>query len=231
MALTYSQFKTHVADMLWRSSDTDLLNAMDTLILTADAEIARALDVEYRTKAEIVTLTGLDQPLPTDYYSMKEIYGVDLNRGEFLYVPPAELKWEREIGSTSWNPIYSLEGDNILFCGPFDSGNPAQFSLTYQRSLPDYAADDASWLADKYLDLYTYAVLKHAGIYSREDERVQTYDGLYQQAVTNANLRSAMSQSLGKQADMQLPTVAGVRHAGSHVRTRSRGSYKVRGTR
>ena len=227
MALTYQQFKDHIVDVLWRKADADLIAALDTLILTADAELAAKLDVEQRNTSTILTLTSLDVDLPADYYGIRELYGASLNRGEFLQTTPAELRWEREQSNNGyWNPIYAIEGDKLLLVGPFDpAGDVVQFALTYIANIPLYANSDASWVEDKHLDVYLFAVLKQCGVYLREDDRIQLYSTLLDAAIEAANQRSAMHQASGKRMDMPLPVTAGIQRRGN----RSRQSYKVRG--
>ena len=46
--MDYQAFKDHIAEFLWKTNDQDLINSMDSLILMANAELDRKLDITRR---------------------------------------------------------------------------------------------------------------------------------------------------------------------------------------
>ena len=60
---------------------------------------------------------------------------------------------------------------------------PHPVSLIYYRKIPSFRVTDACWVADLHLDLMTYAVLKHAGRFVRDDDRVPGWKEDYQAAL------------------------------------------------
>lgn len=205
--MTFAEFQTYLETFLWKTGDAVLLNNLPTLIKMADNELVRRLRVMELEKATTLPVTSQEVVLPDDYHSLRDVTLVGgLAADELLYVTPAELNVNRTtVGAYQAQSIYSLQGDTILLSGPFDADTTAHLIVTYETKLPDYQVTDTSWLADNYLDLYVYAIFKHAGMFLREDERVPAWGQMFEQALLTANENSEYDRRRGKPAKQALP--------------------------
>lgn len=216
--MDYTAFKTHLANFVWRANDTEFSTALDGLISMADSSIQRDLRIERMHSSEVLNVTTETFPLPTDYHSMRVLAAVENSIGTLLYIDPSDLyKKRNQSKSNRWLSFYSLQHTNLLLVGPASVGAPIDLVVDYRSKIPDFEDTNASWLADNYLDLYTYAVLKHSGMYLREDARLPSWSGLYGEAIEKLNEDSAFYQTRGVPATAPLPRMAGIQ------RTRSRG--------
>lgn len=209
--MNYQEFKDHLVTFLWKSGDTQLINSLDNLIRMADAELNRKLLIERRNTSATLVVNQLDTPLPADYLSIKSVADSDGSLGEFSYKSPAQIQTLRNVSSVSWLPVYSLLNKTLLLVGPATIVDPISVLVNYRIGVPNFQADDTSWLADEYLDLYTYAVLKQSSTFLREDERLPVWAGLYVDALESALDLSAHEQSQGVYASKPLPQRAGIR--------------------
>lgn len=262
--MNYQEFKDHLITFLWKKGDAQLIASLDNLIRMGEAKLTRELRTERRHTSVTIIATDQREQLPADYHSMRQVVDLDGNLGEFKYVTPGELEAKRDqINSSHWLPIYSLEDNFILLCGPTEGGrkttgptppaNPqegdlwarttvspglyvwvvdvdssqwvqltselaasSQSSSTknlvihYTRKIPDFQATDTSWLADEQLDLLTYATLYNTAAFLREDERIQTWQVLYQEALQSEIEDSEFYRKRGVPDQMKLPRQAGV---------------------
>lgn len=225
--MTFTEFKDHLITFLWKAGDQVLIANLDNLIKMADSELNRKLLIPEREVSTVMQVTSQDFPLPTDYYSFRDIMSAAYNRnlGEWKYLTPAELLTQRagvNYGDPSnWASVYSLRGtDTIMLAGNFSETSPVELQLTYQTKVPDFATTDTSWLAEFYLDLYTYAVLKHATTFLREDERLQVWGQLYNDALISAIETAEYERVRGKSAQMQLPRAASTGGTGGYYSNR-----------
>jgi len=196
MAKTYAQFKTFIQASLWRANDTALSNNLDTIIQMADNELNKKLDIQRREVSLTIAPEAEDYTLPSDFYQMISLTNLQ---------PTRQLRQGVQMSSTTKGAIDAMRAETessyiypyyytqrrsdastLYLVGPFSAAEPGSLELNYRTAVPDYETDDASWLEDEYLDLYLYAVLKHAAIFVREDERIQLYGGLMQDALASA---------------------------------------------
>jgi len=195
MAQTYSEFKTYLIDMLWRTNDTVLANNLDKLIRMADAELNRKLDIQRREVSALIAPETEDYSLPADFYQMISLTNRQPSRqvgaGPMMSSTLTMIYQMRDqTDSTFIAPYYTVERgattNTLYLIGPFSADNPGSLSLQYRTTVPDFATTDASWLEADYLDLYVYAVFKHCAIFLREDARIQQYAALMQDALDSA---------------------------------------------
>ena len=225
----YQSFKDYLITFLWKKGDQVLIDNLDNLIRQGEASINRELREEQRHAATDLTISAQDMPLPSDYYSMRQVSDATGQLGEFQYVTPAELKGRRQrsYSNTMW-PIYSLEDTTILFSGPTTTDNPTVtdnvVSIDYVRKAPQFMDTDVSWLTTDNLDLLTYATLYHTAPFLREDERVQLWQGMYKDIIMTLNEQSAHEKQRGVYGMTPLP-----RKASGYVRkgVRKQSSFKL----
>lgn len=189
--MTYDEFKEYLRDFLWKSTDASLLTALDNLIKLATTELDRALTINRREVA--ATLTKVPDgtnyiDLPSDFKQM-----ISFSGPTGIYSTATEATVEHAIRtSCTSNRVFCLVADKILVPTTFAVGTPSvDFSIVYRTRLPDYKVAGVSWVADDYLDLYTYAVLKHTAPWLREDERSSMWEKFY-----NTALHSVLEENL-----------------------------------
>jgi len=168
--MNYQEFKDHLATFLWKVNDADLVASLDSLIVMADAELNRKLDITRRETLYQVSHVGDAIPLPNDFSQLIDVSFkgqgcFNLTKSQFNNVKT----------STTGTPnfrVFHLQGRSLLLPQTFTVENPGEYDITYRAKLPDFRTDDTSWMADEYLDCYTYTTLKHTAPFLREDERV-----------------------------------------------------------
>lgn len=212
MVQTYQEFKDYLVDFLWKPGDAKLIASLPNLIRMGEAKLKRELRIEARHTSITLAVTSPVEPLPNDFYSMREVVDQDGNLGQLRYVSPAALKEKANARPNHWLALYSLEDKNILFAGPNQSipATAKNITIHYVRDIPNFETEDQSWLTDDNLDLLTYATLYHSAPFLREDERVSMWNSLYAAALTSANEVSAHEQTRGVSTMMPLPRQAGI---------------------
>lgn len=205
--MNYAEFKDHLIVFLWKVNDAQLIARLDSLITMADAELSRKLQVEKRHTQASLLVDALDFPAPADYHAVRTL--TDSLIGELSYTSPAQLLHMRAAIPTIMAPHYSIVDKTFMFSGPFVA-TPRTVIIDYRRTIPDYQTTDTSWLADEFLDLYTYTVLKHSAPFLREDSRIATWAGLAVDALESAIDDSEMNKTRGVNASKPLPRQASV---------------------
>jgi len=175
--MDYATFKTYLATFLWKQNDTDLVNNLDSLILMANSEMSRRLDIQRREITALIAPETNDYVLPADFRQMISLTGLTDTRPSIYNSTTAlDVYTKRTQNSECYYAVYAIaqEGSTkiLRLAGPYSSTAPGSFALVYRANIPDFATLDESWLADDFLDLYTYAVLSHTAPFLREDERV-----------------------------------------------------------
>jgi len=205
--MNYSEFKTYLQDFLWKPSDAKLIANLDNLIRMANAELDRIFKVEDRHASAQLALDANDVALPSDYHSIISVESDDssVHIRDFAYVEPEEIvSIRRRSDNTGWAPYYSIKHKTLLFSGPFATA-PTTAVVHYYAKVPDFATNDASWVEQDYLDIYTYAVLKQAGAFLREDERVPLWESNLGTSVAQAVDDSEFNKIRPQMAYQQLP--------------------------
>ena len=186
MAMTYANFRDYLLRFLWRENDAVLSSDLTHLIKMAEARLNRDMRVELREQTATTPATDESVALPPDYHSMRV---VELGtHGPLGFLTPFNLRDLRtKNGSTSVTPNYSVEAGSIKLIGPMSAADPQTVTMLYYRDIPDFEALDASWLTDSFLDLYTYAVLRHTGTYLQNDARVAVWKNEYDETLASVN--------------------------------------------
>ena len=170
--MDYDTFKTYLITFLWKTGDQDLIDNLDTLVTMGTHELNRVLDLSRRNTGKIsIAVSSAEMDLPYDFRNM--VYFGDSNGG-FANVTLWALNNTADLTSTTsgFAPVYHTSGGKL-----FTKANsyPQDAYIQYRTNLPDFAATNESWMADEYLDVYTYTVLKHAAPFLREDERIPVW--------------------------------------------------------
>jgi hypothetical protein len=191
--MNYAAFKTYLRTFLWKQNDTDLANAMDSLIRMADGELNRVLDIQRRQKTVLIAPETEDYLLPADFRHMVSVNNsATTSESGFASTTLVDIYRKRQqTNSANIMPVYAVDqgagAQKILrLVGPFSVDNPGSLVLVYRANVPDFAALDASWLETDFLDLYTYTILSHTAPFLREDERLQVWMAMKGAAIESA---------------------------------------------
>lgn len=205
--MDYAAFKAHVTTFMWRDNDPRIIENLDTLIRMAEATMRADLDLTEQEETKVIYPTTHDVNLPFDAEYVR-----DVNSGiyDYKYITPGRLLQHRVAdGENVHLPYYSLTGNILMLIGPFGQEEEDRVAvvITYSANVPDYQNTDTSWIADRYLDMYVYAVLKHAAAFVKDDARVQLYKGLYDERVQIINDKANWKRrhNSGAANDKQLP--------------------------
>jgi hypothetical protein len=184
--MNYADFKAYLARFVWRNGDTVFEADLDNMINMAHARLNRDLRVQDMSVTATAQLTADTLVLPADYVEMRTITS-DSPPAPMQYVSPFERERIKLANATAFQPIYSIAGNAILFVGPMSPTDltPRTVTMTYYAKIPDFAVTNTSWLADLYLDLYTYAVLRHTPAYLKDDERLVLWKNEYEETLAS----------------------------------------------
>lgn len=182
--MNYATFKAYLARFVWRNGDTVFEADLDNMIDMAHSRLNRDLRMQRMVVTNSYNLTSDSLALPSDYLELRTITS-NSQPAPLQYVSPFERERIKLINASVFQPVYTVAGQNLFFVGPMAAtDDPARaVILTYYSKIPDFAVADTSWLADDYLDLYTYAVLRHTPAYLKEDERVALWKNEYDETL------------------------------------------------
>ena len=192
MAQTYAEFKEYLRTFLWKTGDTVLLSSLDQLIVLAETELNRKLDVNGRESTIAWTITYDDTNVVTLPEDAQHIIALVSQDYEYSRVSSSQIGVELAANSANRErPFYTIVGRDVQFGHVFKSTGNLEFpkyTLTYRRKYLPFkpvTGDGYSELEDLYLDLFTYTVLKHTAPWLREDERVALWSSLAQDALNS----------------------------------------------
>jgi len=187
--MDYAEFKTHLATFLWKANDADLIASLDNLIVMGTSELNRRLPIQTRIVTTLLAPDSEDFALPADFRQMISI--TDATRGGAsqmsVSTKAAVLRQRVQTNSAYASGMYCIEKKVLCLAGPYTVTGPGSFTISYRANFPDYKTLDTSYLADDYLDLYTYTVLSHTAPFLREDERVAMWISLKESGITSTN--------------------------------------------
>ena len=206
--MNYAAFKAYLARFVWRNGDTVFEADLDNMVDMAHARLNRDLRIQRMVVVASTSLTSDMVALPTDYLEMRTITS-DSRPAPMQYVSPFERERIKLINASTFQPIYTITGDYLFLVGPMSpTDSPARSAiLTYYSKIPDFATTDTSWLADDYLDLYTYAVLRHTPAYLKDDERVTLWKNEYDETLASVISAEAGRRYAGSPLRAPMPGV------------------------
>lgn len=180
--MNYAAFKAFLATFLWKQNDTDLIANLDSLILMANGELNRVLNIQRRDVTLLFQPASQDYPLPVDFRHIVSVNNANIDSvSGFAQTTELDIYRKRQQSqSMCVLPYYAVAqavSNKVLrLVAPFTALLPGNMVMVYRANVPDYATTDTSWLAEDFLDLYTYTVLSHTAPFLREDERIGLWD-------------------------------------------------------
>lgn len=177
---TYAELKTAVANWLNRS---DLDSVIPDFIALAEAQFNRSI----RHRKMVVRS---DAVLDTPYFAVPpdwlQTIRFQLNTNPvtpLLFVTPEQALEESMVYSTGQQPLfYTTVGQQFQVVPSPDTSYNAE--LLYYAKIPALSDSTATnWLLTESPDIYLYGALIQSAPYLKEDERINTWAGLYQRMV------------------------------------------------
>ncbi len=204
MALdTYANLKLAIADWLDRDDLTDQIDDFIDL-----AEVAHRDEVRFRELLvrDTLTLAAGERTvaLPADFASMKYIRFLNpvTNLSNRYYLPKLVQVSEDELTDMATQrtemPKYFSVEDVIEFDCESDREYTGQI-LYYKVMTPLDDANPVNELLTRAADLYLYGALRESAPFLEHDDRIGTWNGLYEQKLDRLNLNERTNRHSGPQ--------------------------------
>jgi hypothetical protein len=175
---TYDGLKEAIADALMRDDLTDQIPLFIKLCEASNARNLRISDMETYATADMV---DGEVTLPTDFIEVIDIHGDDVYQS-WSQITLGQAQRDYPAPSTGIAAYYSITG-NVLQTYP--NGGDGDVNLVYYAKAPALdAGNQTNWLLTKAPDVYFYGSLKHSAPWLEDDARIQVWESLYQQALT-----------------------------------------------
>lgn len=184
---TYSELQSAIADWLLRD---DLTSVIPSFIDLAEAKFNRRIRDYRMVSRTTFTVDSEYEDVPADWL---ETVRYQLNTSPITtleYVTPDQAAEERVSFSSSGRPkFFTVVGSTFQHVPAPDSSYTGE--LTYYAKIPALSdAATSNWLLGVAPDLYLYGALMEAAPYLDDDARVQTWGGLFEQAMNALRIES-----------------------------------------
>lgn len=189
--MNYAQFKQYLARFVWRDGDTAFESDLDLLIQMGEARLNRDLRIQRMIETVSIPVAALNVNLPADYAEARTV-ALSAPTTPLTLVSVSDLQNRRAAAPARPQSIYAIIGRQIGLAG-VATDSSRSLVLSYYARIPDFQTADTSWLIDEYLDLYTYAILRHTASYLRDDERVALWQNEYAET-----LQSVMAEDVNR---------------------------------
>ena len=181
---TYAELSTAVQEWLHRSG---LSSRAADFIQQGEAYLNRKLrtvDMEERYSFNMTTADRLD-PLPTGFLEMQSLIYTGTVE-EIKFVEASALI--PLIATGGGKPEYFTIKDGLEWeCTPDDT---YACEMHYFKAM-DIASDSTNWLLTNHPDVYLYASLASAAVYTSSDNRLSTVKQLLTEAIDDINTHDA----------------------------------------
>jgi len=181
MALSnYGELKSAVANLLNREDLT--ANIPDWISITT-AMINR--DTKFRNRlmeaSTDLAFTSNEVTLPTDFLEARTAVYLSSPRVRLEYLTPAQFEDIYTSDSSGTPQQFTILG-NKLKVGPFP-GVGINLRLAYVQKVPALTTDaSTNWVLDEHPDVLLYGACVGASPFLGDDQRLQTFFGLYDRA-------------------------------------------------
>lgn len=175
---TYAGLYEAIADALMRDDLTEQIPLFIKLCEASNARNLRVSDMEVTASATM--LDGVIS-LPSDFIEVISLAGDDIFP---TWTPISFIQGRRDYptragGITS---SYVISGNTLI---SYPSAGDSVIWLTYYAKPQALdAGHPSNWLLAKAPDVYLYGSLKHSAPWLEDDARVQVWESLYQQALS-----------------------------------------------
>lgn len=208
---TYTGLQASIADFLNRA---DLSATIPDFIVLAEAQMNTRLTTHDMWFVRTLTLTSETLKLPCDLLSVESFRlnqggGPDYPEGgRITYRTPQQMD-DLPVGFSGCPKHYTIAGGCFVFWpipAPPASGQTAYTArLRARERIPSLSTSNPSnWLLAKYPHAYLYGALTQAAPYLIDDDRLETWGGLFEKALTD------IAEAEKRLVSDSLQTVSGV---------------------
>jgi hypothetical protein len=162
---TYAELKTALAEHMHRTDDADFVARAGDFILMGESRINRELRIldMIQTQSGTLDTTAATLALPTRY-AEKISFRINDPLRELQYVTPSELK-EYEVDRSGQPYSYTVTDTFEFDC---ISDAAYSYTLKYYQGYKLTDDSDTNYILANYPQLYLYAAVMHAAIYTRD---------------------------------------------------------------
>jgi len=186
MAITnYTDLQSTIADYLARS---DLSAQIPTFIQLCENRLRRDLRLRTMLKSSTTTMAQGDNTvaLPTDFLAIRDIHINTTPIQALNYYSPSNLNRDTYAYTQALPRAYTVLASEFQF-SPIPDSN-YQLQILYYAAPPYLSSTNASNVFMAYTpDLLLYGSLAEAEPYLMNDDRIQTWAGLYQKGLDSAS--------------------------------------------
>jgi hypothetical protein len=170
---TFGTLKSAVADWLNRA---DLSAVIPTFVQLAELNLRRDIKCRAMEQTASGTLSAVTLALPTRFIEARRVV---LGTYVQTYMTPNE--WHKYRDETS--DRYTIIGESFHF-----QSSSADYDISYWQAFAAFSDDgDTNWLITNHPDVYLWATLEQAGIYTQDDRLIALSRGLYEKAKIRIN--------------------------------------------
>lgn len=191
MALTtYALLKTTIANYLNR---TDLTSYLGDFITLTESRLNRELRVRemVNTDTSTTTVAGTQSySLPSGFLEASAVIYQSNPYRTLRFMANGDFYRQYNVTQTSGLPtFFTIVGEKILLGVAPDSAKTLQIDF-YKTLTPLSESNTTNTILTNYPELYLYGALAESSPFLMQDERLNTWAGLYKEALANANLSS-----------------------------------------
>lgn len=184
----FTNFLTDVKAWVLRPDYSDPL--VTSFVRMAETTLSQSLRVRESIVVADAVITNGVVPLPVDWVAAEFI--------RFTGGKPLEYKDNQSFynaDNRGWN-WYTILGSNIEFAAPIDQINGLSITMAYYQFVPTFV-DGATWLYQKYYNLYLQSCNAAAALYAQEFDRATAIETLASGLVESANNTYLVSKTSG----------------------------------
>jgi len=191
MALTtYALLKTTIANYLNR---TDLTSFLGDFITLTESRLNRELRVRemVNTDTSTTTVSGTQSySLPSGFLEASAVIYQSNPYRTLRFMANGDFYRQYNVTQTSGLPtFFTIVGEKILLGVAPDSAQTLQ--IDYYKTITALSeSNTTNTILTNYPELYLYGALAESSPFLMQDERLNTWAGLYKEALANANLSS-----------------------------------------
>ena len=186
----YATLQTAVADYLARD---DLTGFIPNFVQNAENKLYRTLNLRNEETALSVSISSGVAAVPTDFKALKFAYFDETPAKILSWVPIEEIYRDFPDRSSSGTPaVVSREGSNFIF-GPVSKDGTLK-GVYYAKQDP-LRTTDPSWYVTNAPEVLLYGSLLEAAPFIHNDERLPTWQTLFNEAVATLQEEEANSHT------------------------------------
>jgi hypothetical protein len=176
---TYEGLTEAIAGALMRD---DLTSQIPLFIKLCEASNARSLRVSHM---ETIATAELDENgevgLPTDFIELIQTTTDGNTWGALEQISLFEQMRDYGLSSGGVGSRYVVTGNTL---STFPAAGGGEVTIVYYAKPEPLTPGNSNWLLQRHPDVYLYGSLKHSAPWLEDDARIQVWEGLYQQALS-----------------------------------------------